>query len=112
MGENLEHVKHDKAHDKHKDKKEAKKGGGLFGMLKKTPSKGKGDKAKQTETEVNNKDSPSRGDQQVVTHVSKRCAWFLSPVKLNSVDLQHRVAVRILHPILLLIHVYSILVYF
>lgn len=64
MGENLEHVKHDKAHDKHKDKKEAKKGGGLFGMLKKTPSKGKGDKAKPTETEVNNKDSPSRGDQQ------------------------------------------------
>lgn len=112
MGENLEHVKHDKAHDKHKDKKEAKKGGGLFGMLKKTPSKGKGDKANPTETEINNTDSPSRGDQQVVTHVSKRCAWFLSPEKLSSLDLQHRVADHILHLVLLLIHVYSILVYF
>ncbi|XP_061166162.1 band 4.1-like protein 1 isoform X2 [Saccostrea echinata] len=58
-GEDLEHVKHDKAHDKHKDKKEHKKGGGLFGMLKKTPSKGKGDKHKSTETEINNKDSPT-----------------------------------------------------
>ncbi|XP_062583472.1 band 4.1-like protein 3 isoform X3 [Saccostrea cucullata] len=58
--EDLEHVKHDKAHhDKLKDKKEHKKGGGLFGMLKKTPSKGKGDKHKSTETEINNKDSPT-----------------------------------------------------
>ncbi|XP_022315600.2 uncharacterized protein LOC111119586 isoform X2 [Crassostrea virginica] len=62
-GESLEHVKHDKAHDKHK--KDHKKGGGLFGKLKKTPSKGKGDKSKPTETEIDATPSPgAQGDQQ------------------------------------------------
>lgn len=74
-------MKHDKAHDKHK--KDHKKGGGLFGKLKKTPSKGKGDKSKPTETEIDATPSPgAQGDQQVVSHVSKQCAWFLIPKQL------------------------------
>lgn len=112
MGENFEYVKYDQVYDKYKDKKEVKKGGGLFGMFKKILFKGKGDKVKSIEIEVNNKDFLFRGDQQVVIYVFKRCVWFFSLVKFNSVDLQYRVAVRILYFILLLIYVYLILVYF
>ncbi|XP_056018437.1 protein 4.1-like isoform X3 [Ostrea edulis] len=63
-GENLDLVKSDKAHDKSKDKKESKKGGGLFGMLKITPSKGKGDKNKPTDTNLGTKDLPADGNSQ------------------------------------------------
>lgn len=46
-------------------------------MLKITPSKGKGDKNKPTDTNLGTKDLPADGNSQVIHHISKQHAWFL-----------------------------------